>query len=327
MSAGQITEFLLSDEWDAPFFKRLAHNDTGRAKGHQGGMFVPKDLRKFFPFLDLKQISVGSPTTDRPLRAELYLGIRHVADVVVRYQYQTWGATRVPESRITDNLGPLRSVASAGDLLVFQRSSVSLDHFRLILIRRRSVAFKEINEYIRGRRWGSLFLDEQPVTEVELEQATLALDNLANQPFLILKPNVTRVETRQMRIARSSVFPKLIGKEYQTRCCVSGVLVATPTPLYEAQAAHIVPISEGGTDDIRNGLSLTRTLHWAFDQGLFGVLPNRRIYLPRRVRGMNTNSFLKQFRGHEIAEARTPKFRAHPDALAWHFKNRVTEWE
>ena len=327
MTITPIKEFLLSEEWDTPFFKRLAHNDTARARGHQAGIVVPKDLRKFFPSLDRKKISVATPTIDRPLRAEFYLGMRQVADAVVRYQFQTWGGTRQPESRITDNLGPLRSGARADDLLLFQRSSNSLDRFRLLLIQRRSPEFSEINEFTSGRRWGSLFLKDQPVTQVELKQAMLDLNKQADLPFSILKPNVVRVETRQMRIARSSVFPQLIGLEYETRCCVSGILVVTPSSLFEAQAAHIVPISEGGTDDVRNGLSLSQTLHWAFDKGLFGVLPDRRIYLPRRVERMKENSFLKQFRGAAIAEAKSSKFRAHEDALAWHFKNRVRNWE
>ena len=173
MSVTPIREFLSSEEWDMPFFKRLAHNDTGRARGHQAGVVVPKDLRKFFPSLDRKQISANTPTTDRTLRAELCLGIRHVADAVVRYQFQTWGGTRQPESRITDNLGPLRAVASGGDLLLFQRSSDSLDRFRLILVRRRSPEFPEVDELTRGRNWGSLFVEEPPVTQVELKKAIM----------------------------------------------------------------------------------------------------------------------------------------------------------
>jgi putative restriction endonuclease len=322
-----IREFLADEDWDAPFFKRLAHNDTGRARGHQAGFVLPKDLRKFFPTLDRKQISAATPTSDRALEVELYLGIRKLTDAIVRYQFQTWGGTRHPESRITDNLGPVRALASKGDLLLFQRRSNSLDRFRLILIARKSAEFAEIDRLTDARDWGTLFPKEQPVTQVELRQAISFLDDLADQPFSLLKPKVPRVETRQMRIARSSVFPKLVGREYERRCCVSGIVVLTPPLLYEAQAAHIVPLSKGGTDDIRNGLSLSQTLHWAFDRGLFGVMPNRRIYLPRRVEIMKENSFLKQFRGIEMAETKTSKFRAHKDALAWHFKNLVKQWE
>jgi hypothetical protein len=35
------------------------------------------------------------------------------------------------------------------------------------------------------------------------------------------------------------------------------------------QAAHIVPKNKNGTDDPRNGLTLCRAHHWAFDAGLF----------------------------------------------------------
>jgi len=104
-------------------------------------------------------------------------------------------------------------------------------------------------------------------------------------------------------------------------------MIATPASLYEVEAAHVVPVSEGGTDDIRNGLALAQTLHWAFDRGLFGILPNRTIYLPGRVKGMAENSYLRQFEGKPIIEAKTTSLRAHPDALNWHFKNRVKQWD
>ena len=58
-------EFLLDPEWDAPFFKRLAHNDTGAAKGHQGGLAFPKDLREFLPALDEGLTGETTPTVDR----------------------------------------------------------------------------------------------------------------------------------------------------------------------------------------------------------------------------------------------------------------------
>jgi putative restriction endonuclease len=89
-----IKEFFLNEDWDVPFFKRLAHNDTGQAVGHQGGIVLPKDLRQFFPTLDKAQTSAATPTTDRSLRVELYLATGRVAEATVRYQIQTWGGIR-----------------------------------------------------------------------------------------------------------------------------------------------------------------------------------------------------------------------------------------
>jgi putative restriction endonuclease len=43
---------MFSDEdFDAPLFNVLAHNDTGQAVGHQGGIVIPKDLDPYFPQL------------------------------------------------------------------------------------------------------------------------------------------------------------------------------------------------------------------------------------------------------------------------------------
>jgi len=101
----------------------------------------------------------------------------------------------------------------------------------------------------------------------------------------------------------------------------------TPTLLPEVESSHIVPVSEGGSDDIRNGFTLTQTLHWAFDRGIFGVLPNRTIYIPRQVKQMTANTFLKKFANKPITEAATQRLRFHNDAFKWHFDNRVRQWD
>jgi len=321
----RIREFLDSEEWDAPFFKRLARNDTGEAAGHQGGMVVTKDLRQFFPTLDEGKTSRSRPTTDRNIRVEMFLGVKQIAEGMVRYQFQTWSGKRSPESRITQGLGPLHGQAKGGDILIFQRNADAVDRFRLILIRKSSPAFKEVNNIVAGRPRGPLFEDNEPVTQSELDNAADELDVLADQPFSLIKTFV-RIESRQLRVARSSVFPLLVRREYEWRCCISGIQIETPNRIHEVEAAHVVPVTEGGTDDVRNGLSLSRTLHWAFDQGLFGIQEDRTIYIPRRVTKMPENMFLKQFHGQPIRETKTRKLRVHDDALAWHREHRVKQW-
>lgn len=322
-----IKEFFLNEDWDAPFFKRLAHNDTGQAVGHQGGIVLPKDLRQFFPTLDETQTSAATPTTDRSLRVELFLATERAAEAIVRYQIQTWGGTRSPESRITDNLTPIRNRAAAGDILVFQRRADVFDRFRLVLLKQATLEFAEINALTGGRKWGVLEIGEQPVTQIELVQAQKELVILADKPFELLKTEVARTQTRQNKIARSAVFGERVRAEYDRRCCVTGILIATPTALYEVESAHVVPLNKGGSNDIRNGITLTQTIHWAFDRGLFGILPNRTIYIPRQVKRMAENSFLKQFEGKPINEAKTPSLRLHEQAIRWHSETLVKQWE
>ena len=322
-----MREFLANPDWDAPFFKRLAHNDTGSAAGHQAGMVLPKELRQFLPILDEAVTSHIVPTIDRYLRAEMFVGTAHITDCMVRYQFQTWGGTRSAESRITDGLRPLRDQAHEGDLMLFQRRADALDRFRLILVNQGTPEFTEIINYIDDRRWGKLFVDEVPVTQTQLSQAKVEIQDLSHQPFQVIGAAVQRVETRQSRIARSSVFREQVRREYRCKCAVSGIIIMTPTMLPEVESSHIVPVSEGGTDDIRNGFTLTQTLHWAFDHGIFGVLPNRTIYVPRKVKQMHVNTFLRQFENNPITEAKTKSLRVHNDAFQWHFENLVKQWD
>ena len=326
MARSRVHEFLSSDEWDAPFFKRLAHNDTGRATGHQAGLVIPKALRPFFPALDEGKISKETPTVDRRILVYMFIGLRQVGEARARYQFQTWGGERSAEGRLTDNLSPIRGAAKKGDILVFQRSADTLDKFRLVLFRRPLHGFSEINSLSQGRHWGPLTEGQEPVTDADLENADEQFDELANETFVV-QTKRRRVESRRSHIARSSAFPGRVNREYGWTCAVSDVVLATPSNLYEVQAAHVIPVNEGGPDDIRNGLALSHTLHWAFDWGLFGVREDRTVYVPRRVRRMSNNRFLANFAGQRIAEARAEHLRVHEKAFAWHMKHRVRRWE
>lgn len=140
--------------FDNPVFKMLAHNDTGGAVGHQGGVLVPKALESYFPALSSK-VSPTNPTVSAYISAELFDGTSPLGKVQTRYQYQTWGATRSPERRITGNLGELRSRAKRDDILLVERSLSKADTYRLTLIRKGTAAYQQIASGARGR-WGFL---------------------------------------------------------------------------------------------------------------------------------------------------------------------------
>ena len=122
MNEDHLLNLIIDPAWDSPFFKRLANNDTGNAPGHQGGIVVPIALRPYFPELDEGRTSPATPTVDRRLVAELFDSGSFLGQCATRYQFQTWGGGRDPESRITGNLGPLRNCAHGDDLLILQRS-------------------------------------------------------------------------------------------------------------------------------------------------------------------------------------------------------------
>ncbi len=122
---------MIPDQFDQPLFKKLANNDTGSSKGHQGGIVIPKKIEHYFPFLDVPE-GPANPTADRHVRAVLVVGNEQVGLVDTRYQYQTWTGTRL-ERRLTGNLGPLRNKAAGGDYLLIERGLDDPDFYRLTL--------------------------------------------------------------------------------------------------------------------------------------------------------------------------------------------------
>lgn len=141
--------------WETPVFKVLANNDTSNAPGHQSGFLVPADLRPYFPPLS-GRVTPSCPTLDHQITAELYGGAVFLETTETRYQYQTWGGGRSPESRVTGQLVPLLSRACGGDILLIFRSQRDPDHYRFVLVRKGSVDFPAVANRTVGRNWGRL---------------------------------------------------------------------------------------------------------------------------------------------------------------------------
>lgn len=133
----------------------LAHNDTGRAIGHQGGPLIPKDIESYFPALTGKT-SAANPTLSKYIQAELFDGNISRGTVETRYQYQTWRAARSPERRITGNLQSLLGTASRNDILLMERNLDDPLKYRLTLLRKGSAEHTAIVAKVGRKRWGFL---------------------------------------------------------------------------------------------------------------------------------------------------------------------------
>jgi putative restriction endonuclease len=216
-------------------------------------------------------------------------------------------------------------MAHEGDLFIMQRSRDRLDSYRILLVRNTDAAFAQFDTLTQGRRWGALFTTRPPISQEELIAAQTAMLADTAQPFVPVRAAVPRVATSRQAIARDTAFRETLLTQYSRRCAVSGIALATHS-LAEAEAAHVIPISRGGPDEPRNGFTLTGTLHWAFDRGLFGVGDNRRIVVPARVRGMQENAWLVQFHDRPITEANRASLRTANEAFAWHRENLLAQW-
>ncbi|NCT91861.1 HNH endonuclease [Cellulomonas sp. APG4] len=115
-----------------------------------------------------------------------------------------------------------------------------------------------------------------------------------------------RAAARQQRYVRSPEFKFRVLHRHQGKCAVTGVGV--PVVL---DAAHVVPVEDGGTDDERNGLLLTATLHRAFDAYLWAIEPGT-----HRLRTRRQGPTLADLQVTATALRQGVK-PPHPDALEW----------
>jgi putative restriction endonuclease len=119
--------------------------------------------------------------------------------------------------------------------------------------------------------------------------------------------------------ARDQGFRRVVVKAYEHRCALCGVRIITPEGHTVVDAAHIIPWSKSGNDDIRNGMALCKLCHWAFDHGMMGVADTYEIIIPGRVAtAPNAPGFLTALAGRPIIPPADPALRPAPQNLAVH---------
>jgi putative restriction endonuclease len=80
-----------------------------------------------------------------------------------------------------------------------------------------------------------------------------------------------------------------------------------------------LPKKQNGTDDPRNGLTLCRAHHWAFDSGLFTLASDYTIVLSPMVRRAESRKFeLQSLEGTHIQVPNREVILPHPKAIEWH---------
>lgn len=308
---------------DTAVFKKLAHNDTAAAAGHQGGIVIPKEIAPFFPPLP-GDTSPSNPTVDRRLRADMFVDGDWVGQADTRYQHQTWGGKRPAERRLTDNLGPIRNVAQAGDICLFVKDLTDDDRLQIHLLTRGTPEHARIDSLTGARRWGPADPAAPPVTVGETAEAEAYVADQAAKPGAIFRETSEASETRTVRLARDRAFRLRVLGEYGFRCAFTGRAFADPSGGCGIDAAHIIPVKRLGSDHPVNGIPLAKDVHWAFDRGLLGVDANRAVVTPAAVAALPGNAFLAGLNGRPILEAATSGLRASDAAFGWHREHVLT---
>ncbi len=130
---------------------------------------------------------------------------------------------------------------------------------------------------------------------------------------------------------RIRAFRQAIIEVYSYKCAVCRMKINSPDCLsWEVEAAHIVPHSSQGRDDIWNGLALCRLHHWAFDVGWFTLRNDYSIDVSSKANSLPTD--FGRFGDYEFIRAMSgkhmklflpgnSKLYPHPNAIRWHRQN------
>jgi hypothetical protein len=110
-------------------------------------------------------------------------------------------------------------------------------------------------------------------------------------------------------------FRHALMSVYNYKCAVTGCEVRDVL-----QAAHIIPVADGGQHAVQNGLLLRADIHNLFDRGLLTIDPQYRIQLHPIV--LNSNSYRalhgKKLRNIPLNKADRPSLKNLKEHQKWH---------
>lgn len=154
---------------------------------------------------------------------------------------------------------------------------------------------------------------EPPEEEIEREKSELE-QAVESEPELT-EDETQYVETR--RRARDRAFTELVREAYENTCAVCGSQRESPDGNPEVDAAHIYPLSEGGRNDVRNGVALCKCHHWAFDSGWLSFTDDHGIIV-KEAPDKNGYYELKQLEGQSLHLPNNENTHPHPMFIEQH---------
>lgn len=128
-------------------------------------------------------------------------------------------------------------------------------------------------------------------------------------------------ETRlTSRVVRDAAFARVVRSAYDRTCTMTGLQLINGGGRCEIEAAHIRPVENDGPDSPRNGLALSRTVHWLFDRGFLSVEDDGTILKAGKLVPEPLNGLLNP--DGRIRFPADPIVAPHRLFLRWHRENK-----
>lgn len=163
----------------------------------------------------------------------------------------------------------------------------------------------------------SIAIQQNEVIEQETELARIALGT-----FNTFDSNAEKTLSLRRSYARDRAFRRLVTSQYENNCVVCEFCMGTPDGQFEAEAAHIVPKRQRGTDDPRNGICLCGTCHWLFDHGVVSIDAKKlKVITASFIAGTHPEQSAKRvlrYLGKKVRPPANIEYSPAREALEWH---------
>lgn len=155
-------------------------------------------------------------------------------------------------------------------------------------------------------------------------------NEILNESSEVYKKRLLKLENElknegfeEEKFLRGNIFKRQVPVIYQNTCAISGLQINATFNVSLIDACHIIPFSNSYDDTITNGISLTPTLHRAFDRGLISIDDNYRVIISDKFNENNreSNYSINQFEGKEILLPKNKKYYPNLENLNWHRRN------
>ncbi|MYE91171.1 hypothetical protein F4X33_19475 [Candidatus Poribacteria bacterium] len=189
------------------------------------------------------------------------------------------------------------------DFFVLLTDADNRDIIRQTLIRTYFSNFQQVIE--------SLIAERQQIGEYGQ-----LLIHEVEHPFSFERPTAP---TPKEEPIRSAGFRKAIMRLYKYTCAVCRLCIITTDGESATEAAHIIPFRISQNDDVRNGVSLCKLHHWAFDRGLISLSKTYKVIVSRLFVEQGPIEWkLTKLRGKSILLPEHDQLYPAQDALDWH---------
>lgn len=130
-----------------------------------------------------------------------------------------------------------------------------------------------------------------------------------------------RETTMTSRPIRDAAFTRVVRDVYDRTCAMTGLKLINGGGRCEIEAAHIRPVEDDGPDSPRNGIALSRTVHWMFDRGILSIADDGLILMTKRLVPDQVRRLLNP--DGRILLPRNSAFAPHRVFLRYHREHRL----